>query len=580
MARNFLLIPNLHDTHYTLYLPTTFMRLFSTHDVYVCNVKIGRLSRSGNIVAARQLFDKMSTKDVVTWNAIITGYWQNGFLQESKKLFESMPAKNIVSWNCMIAGCIELGRVDEAFHYLQSMPKRNTASYNALISGFVNYGRVEDACKFFEEMPRRNVISYTAMIGGYIKNGEIDKARALFDHMPCRNVVSWNVMISGYVENGKFDEAKELFDQLPDNSKNAALITSMIMGYCKQGMIDNAKVLFEGIQCKDRASFNAIISGCAQNGVGEEALRLYSDMHKIGLQPDDATLISVFIACSSLASLKKGRQAHVLVIRNGFEKNVSVCNALVTMYSKCGGIVESELAFRQICSPDLVSWNTVIAAFAQHGLYEKAFSFFSEMGSNGFEPDGITFLSLLFACGHTGKVNESMDVFDLMVKTYGIIPKSEHYACLVDVLNRAGQLEKACQIIQDMPFEADSRIWGSLLAASSVYLNVELGELAAKKIGDLDPHNSGALVMLSNIYAAAGMWREVTRVRILMKEQGVKKQRAYSWTEIGNEVHYFFGGYVSHLDNDEIHLVLKMFCLQMKSADDIADIISSWSSFD
>lgn len=320
--------------------------------------------------------------------------------------------------------------------------------------------------------------------------------------------------------------------------------------------------------------------GYAQNGVAEEALRLFSGMIKMDMQPDDATLVSVFTACSALQLLNEGRQSHVLVIRNGFEANVSVCNAVITMYSRCGGILESELAFRQIHSPNLVSWNTIIAAFAQHGHYEKALSFFSQMGLNGFDPDGITFLSLLSACGHAGKVNESMDLFELMVKVYGIIPSAEHYTCLVDILSRAGQLEKAWQITQGMPFEADTGVWGSLLAACVINLNVELGELAAKKMRELDPQNSAVYVMLSNLYAAAGMWRDVTRVRLLMKEQGVTKQCAYSWIEIGNKVHYFLGGDMSHPCIDKIHLELKRASVQMKSVDVFVEIAMSWSSFD
>lgn len=320
--------------------------------------------------------------------------------------------------------------------------------------------------------------------------------------------------------------------------------------------------------------------GYAQNGLGEEALRLFSEMLQTGKQPDQSTFVSVFTACSALASLIEGRQTHVLVIRNGFEANVSVCNALITMYSRCGAILDSELAFRKIYSPDLVSWNAVIAAFAQHGLYEKALSFFGQMRLNGFEPDGITFLSLLSACDHSGKVNECMDLFELMVKNYGIVPGSEHYACLVDILSRAGQLEKACQIIQNVPFEADSGDWGAVLAACGAYVNVQLGELAATNIRDLDPENPGAYVMLSNIYAAAGMWKEVTRVRVLMKQQGIKKQRAYSWMEIGNKVNYFLGGDLSHPDTSKIHSELKSISLQMKSMDDIAEIVSSWSFSD
>lgn len=293
----------------------------------------------------------------------------------------------------------------------------------------------------------------------------------------------------------------------------------------------------------------------------------------MGMRPDHVTLVSVFTACSAFASLKEGKQTHVLVIRNGLATNVSVCNALVAMYSRCGSIVEAELAFREMNSPNLVSWNTIIAAFAQHGTHEKALSFFQQMKLSNFEPDGITFLSLLSAHSHVGKVKESLSLFDLMVRNYGVTPSSEHFACLVDILCRAGQLDEAFQIIKDMPFEANSRIWGSLLSASGVHLNVEFGELAAKKIGNLDAWSSGAYVMLSNIYAAAGMWRDVMRVRVLMKEQGVKKERAYSWMEISDKVHCFLGGDVSHPHTDKIYMELNRVSLQMKLVDDTAEIM-------
>nr|XP_011457512.1 PREDICTED: pentatricopeptide repeat-containing protein At4g02750-like [Fragaria vesca subsp. vesca] len=310
----------------------------------------------------------------------------------------------------------------------------------------------------------------------------------------------------------------------------------------------------------------------AQNGRGEEALMLHSQKLKIGLHPDNWTLVSVLMACSTLASLKDGRQAHVLIIKHGFESNVSLCNALITMYCRCGAILDSELAFKQIESLDLVSWNTIVAAFAQHGLYEKAIAFFNQMRVSGFEPDGITFLSVLSACARVGKVDESMDLFDSMVHNYGISPRSEHYACLVDLLSRAGQLEKACKMIQEMPFEADFGIWGALLAASSVHSNVEIGELSAKNMLNLDPQSSGPYVILSNIYAAAGKWNDVARVRSLMEEHGVKKQQAYSWTEIGSKVHNFIGGDISHPDVDKLHLVLKKISLHIAAADNFADI--------
>ncbi|XWS29566.1 hypothetical protein CRYUN_Cryun24cG0039900 [Craigia yunnanensis] len=366
----------------------------------------------------------------------------------------------------MIAGCVENGSVDEAFEYFKAMPERNTESYNAMISGFIRWDKIDEAVKLFEEMPRKN---------------------GLYERMPNKNVVA---------------------------------MTAMIMGYFKEGRVEDARVLFDGIRYKDLVCGNAMMTGYAQNGNGEEALKLV----KLGIQPDNLTLVSVFTACSGLASVKEGRQIHVLVIKNGFELDLSLCNSLITMYKKCGSIADAEQAFRQTNGAGLVSWNTIISAFAHHGLYEKAVDFFNQMEAVGVKPDGVTFLSLLPACGHAGKVNESMDFFDLMVKKYGIYPRSEHYSCLVDILSRAGQLEKASKIIREMPFEADAGVWGALPAACSIYLNVELGELAAKRIVEWNPHHSGAYVVLFNIYAAAGMWDEVTRVRLQMKEQGVKKQ--------------------------------------------------------
>ncbi|THG22967.1 pentatricopeptide repeat-containing protein At4g02750-like [Camellia sinensis] len=565
------------DRYFTPHFLLQAVRFHSAQCVYDCNVKIGALSRAGKVESARQLFDEMPTRDVVSWNAMLTGYWQNGYLHESKKLFDLMPVRNIVTWNSMIAGCLENERIGDGFEYFCTMPERNTASWNVMVSGFVRCGRIEEAGRLFDEMPWRNVISYTAMIDGYAQNGEIERARALFDCMPRKNAVSWTVMISGYVENGRFDEARELFDQMPN--KNVVATTAMITGYCKEGKMENARILFQEIQSRDLVSYNAMITGCAQNGRGEEALKLLIQMLRRGMQPDHSTLVSALTACSSLASLKEGRQTHVIILKNGFDSHVSVCNALVTMYSKCGGIFDSELAFAHLGNPNLVSWNTIIAAFAQHGLYGKALAFFNNMRLGGFDPDGITFLSLLSACGHSGMVNESLHRFDSMIENYKISPRPKHYACLVDLLGRAGKLEKAYKMIHEMPFEADSGVWGALLAGCRAHSNVELGQLAAEKIVELDCRNSGAFIVLSNIYAAAGMWKEVRRVRGLMKEKGVKKQPAYSWMEFGNKVHFFLGGDVSHPNIEEIHSELKRIRLQMKALDDTAEIVSKWSCY-
>ncbi|KAG0470072.1 hypothetical protein HPP92_016171 [Vanilla planifolia] len=349
--------------------------LLSKQEISRRNLEIGFFSRVGNLDAARQLFDGMSKRDVVSWNAIITAHWQNNDFLESKKLFECMPKRNIISWNTMIAGCLRNGLVDEAFRYFIKMPDRNVASWNAMISGFVRFDRMDEAEKLYEEMHNRNVISYTVMVDGFARNGKMNRARKLFDMMPERNAVSWAAMISG------------------------------------EGKVETARKLFEGICHKDIVSWNAMISGYSHNGFGEEVLKLEIRMMEEGLRPDHATLIAVLTTCSTLCLLQRGRQIHVISIKYGLESDVSLSNALMNMYSKCGSIYDSELIFQTMRSRDLVSWNTIIAAFAQHGLYQKVLSFFRDMDATEFIPNGVTFLSLLSACGHAGKgrdVGESL----------------------------------------------------------------------------------------------------------------------------------------------------------------------------
>ncbi|XP_068639004.1 pentatricopeptide repeat-containing protein At4g02750-like [Aristolochia californica] len=546
-----------------LYLPK---RTISTQDVFAYNVKIGELGRAGKIEAVRHLFDTMPNRDVVSWNAIIAAYWQNGNLEESKRIFNSMPVRNIVSWNSMIAGCVEHDQIEEACEYFFRMPERNVASWNVMISGFLKYERIEEASRLFSEMPIKNVISYTAMVEGYARKGEIERARSIFDKMPKKNEVSWVVMISGYVENGMFEEARRMFYQMP--RKNTVAMTAMVTAYAKEGKMDFARSLFEEIQFKDRISWNAMIGGYTHNGHGDEALKLHKKMLEADVRPDHTTFVLGLTASSNVVSLQQGRQIHVFIIKSGFQSEISVCNTLITMYSKCGSIDDSELVFREMGNPDVVSWNTIIAGLGQHGHYVRALGFFEEMKMSELQPDGITFLNVFSACGHVGRVERSLDLLESMVNNYGVEPQAQHYSCLVDILSRAGKLDQAYKLIIKMPFEPDGAVWGALLGACRVHLNLELGELAAAKIFELEPQNSAAYVMLSNIYAAMGMWKEVTRIRWLMKENGVKKQPGYSWMEINNKVQLFLGGDISHPEIEKIRLELKRICLQMNMTDE------------
>uniref|UniRef100_A0A0E0IDG2 DYW domain-containing protein n=1 Tax=Oryza nivara TaxID=4536 RepID=A0A0E0IDG2_ORYNI len=531
------------------------------------NQRITALARAGDVAAARRVFDAMPRRDAVSWNALLTALWRAGRdLPAARSLFDDMPSRNVISWNSIIAGCLAHGDLAAASAYFARAPRRNVASWNAMLAGLVRLGSMEDARSLFDQMPERDVVSYTTMVDGLARCGEVASAREMFDAMPTRNLVSWAAMINGYVDNNMLEEARKLFEAMPE--KNVVACTAMITGYCKEGDLQNARRLFDGIRAKDVISWNAIISGYVHNGLGEEATKLYIIMLREGTKPDQATLIALLTACSSLALLRQGRSTHAVVIKAMLESSISICNALMTMYSKCGNVDESELVFMSLKSQDIVSWNTIIAAYAQHGRHQKVIALFHEMELCGLIPNDITFLSMLSACGHAGRVDESLKLFDLMFSKYAISPRAEHYACIVDILSRAGQLEKACSYIKEMPSEAEKNVWGTLLCASQTHGNVQLGELAAKMLVLSDFESSGAYVMLSNIYAAAGMWGEVNRVRSQMKEKGVKKQPGHSWTEIADKVHMFVGGDASHPEMDMILSELRKISFHMQMVTD------------
>ncbi|XP_078444892.1 pentatricopeptide repeat-containing protein At4g21300-like isoform X2 [Wolffia australiana] len=533
----------------------------SSSKIYESNLNINKLVRDGDMDGACKLFEEMPMRDAVSWNTMIAAYCGRRDFNKSKSLFQQMPEKTIISWNSMISASFQSGDVDQAFQYFRQMPRRNTSSWNGMISGLVKCDRIDEAERLFLEMPLRNVISYTSLIDGFCRCGNIRRARHLFDKMKRRNSVSWAVMINGYVQNGLIEEAGSLSCQMP--GENVVAATAMVAGYCREGRLEDAREIFMAMHGKDVVSWNAMMSGYVNNERGQEALRLYVQMLQLGIRQDCSTLLILLMACSIISSISSGRQIHATGIKTGLNSDISVSNTCITMYSKCGSIGDSNLIFKTIQTPDLVSWNNIISAFGQHGLYEEACTMLHKLTASGFIPDNVTFLSILSACGRAGKVNDSIIWFKKMVCDYGMSPRSEHFSCLVDSLSRAGLLTRACEVIKRMPFEADGSVWSALLGACQGYLNIDLAEAVAKRLAELKPLDSGTYVMLSNIYAAVGEWAEVMKVRRLMKKQGVQKQPGHSWIELGGSVHVFLGGDTSHPDTNRIHSDLEVLHLQM-----------------
>ncbi|XP_010533968.1 PREDICTED: pentatricopeptide repeat-containing protein At4g02750 [Tarenaya hassleriana] len=538
-----------------------FERMFEK-DACSWNTMLSGYAQNGCVDEARRIFDRMPEKNEVSWNALLSAYVQNGRMEEACVLFESRKNWALVSWNCLLGGFVKKKRIVEARQLFDDMPLRDVISWNTIITGYAQNSRIDEARKLFDESPVRDVFTWTAMVSGYVQNGLVEEAREMFDEMPKRNEVSWNAMIAGYVHSKRMDMAKELFDVMP--CRNVTSWNTMITGYAQCSNISEAKNLFDKMPRRDPVSWAAMVAGYSQCGYSEEALNLFVQMEREGGRLNRSSFSSALSTCADIAALELGKQLHGRLVKVGYETGCFVGNALLLMYCKCGSIEEAYDAFEEIAEKDVVSWNTMIAGYARHGFGEEALRVFESMKRQGLRPDDATLVAVLSACSHTGLVDKGRQYFYKMTRDYGIKPNSQHYTCMVDLLGRAGCLEEAQNLMNDMPFEPDAATWGALLGASRIHGNTEVAETAAEKIFEMEPENPGMYILLSNLYAASARWSDVGKMRVRMRDKGVKKIPGFSWIEIQNKIHTFSVGDELHPERNEIYAFMEDLDLRLK----------------
>ncbi|XP_078443580.1 pentatricopeptide repeat-containing protein At2g22410, mitochondrial-like [Wolffia australiana] len=441
-------------------------------DVYALNTLLRMYSQHKDMGSTQKLFEtSLSLLDVVSWNTIIDGYAKSGSLRSARQMFEEMPERNEISWSAMVSGYAGLGELDSALSLFHRMPKtigKNVVTWNSMITGFAKKGLVSAARQFFDEMPARNVVSWNAMISGYALNGDMISARALFNKMPTRDVVSWSSMMSGYAQGGHYREALALFSEMQQDKS---------------------------------------------------------------VRPNEVTMVSLLSSCAHLAALEQGKWAHQYIDKNKMkldcEHNLGA--SLVDMYAKCGCADSAMEIFRSLNHKNVSSWNSIITGLAINGLAHEAIAMFEEMRQSGTKPNDVSFLGVLIACTHGGLVDEGQRYFTAMYNVYGIEPQIKHYGCLVDLLARAGMVEQAAEFIRSMPMKPDEMTLGALLGACRIHKKVHAAErLTAENHLELDSSGAGCLVLLSNVYASAGRWRDASEIRGLLMQRGVRKMAGCS----------------------------------------------------
>lgn len=346
--------------------------------------------------------------------------------------------------------------------------------------------------------------------------------------------------------------------------------SALIDMYAKCKSTVNAQLVFDKSSIRNNVMWSAMVMGYTHIGHGEEALKLFSQMQLTGPEPDQFTFSGLLRACVSIVTLENGKQIHAYIIKTGFESCLFVGTNLVDMYAKCGSLFDSKDVFYRMPERNAISWTAMIGGYAQHGHSKEALKLFEQMQWEGIKPNQVTFLCVLSACSNMGLVDEGLSYFDSMTQVHGILPKTEHYACMVDLLGRSGHLDAAKRFITDMPLPPDASVWQSLLGACRIYGNIKLGEWAAQCILELNPQ-CPATYVLSNIYAAASRGDDVEKVRQMMRDRGVVKEPGCSWIQVKDRVNTFFVRDKSHPRKKEIYAKLEELIESIKGAGYIPD---------
>ncbi|KAI5339629.1 PREDICTED: pentatricopeptide [Prunus dulcis] len=518
--------------------------------VSVANCLLNMYAKSGDPRTAKIVFDRIRLKNTSSWNAMISLHMQCGRADLALVQFKQMTECDVVSWNSMIAGYNQHGLDMEALTIFSSMLKDSFLKPDKF-----TLSSVLSACANLEKL------EIGRQIHALIITAELDTSQAVK-----------NALISMYAKSGGLEIAQKVLEQCVTSDLNVIAFTALLDGYIKLGDINPARQIFDSLRDRDVVAWTAMIVGYVQNGLNDDALELFREMINEGPRPNSYTLAAMLSVSSSMASLDYGKQIHASAMRSGEVYSVSVSNALISMYSKAGSISGAKQVFNLVhWNRDTVSWTSMIIALAQHGLGEEAIELFEKMLSLGIKPDHITYVGVLSACIHVGLVEQGRSYYNLMRNVHKIEPTHSHYACMIDLLGRAGLLQEAFNFTQSMPIEPDVIAWGSLLSSCKVHKNVDLAEVAAERLLLIDPDNSGAYSSLANLYSACGRWADAAQVRKSMKDRRVKKEQGFSWIQIQNKVHVFGVEDGGHAQRDAIYKMMEKIWKEIKNIGFIPD---------
>ncbi|WCJ22153.1 Tetratricopeptide repeat (TPR)-like superfamily protein [Euphorbia peplus] len=489
--------------------------------------------------SAKRIFMNMINKSVASWTAMISCYNRCGSFRQALEVFvemlESRVEPNAVTIMAVLSACVgsSLHREGKSVHCYAFKHSDLVDDYlgPSLIELYVKCSNMRYCEKVLYTVGMRNIISWNMLISGFASQGLLKEALALFVEMQRQGLVPDSFSLSSSLsvcgDGGLLQVGHQIHGlAIKRPNLDEFVENSLIDMYSKCGLVDMAYLIFDQIQNKGVIAWNSMICGFSQNGNSLEAISLFDQMYINCLELNEVTFLAAIQACAHIGRFDKGKWLHQKLIVFGI-KDIYIDTALIDMYSKCGELQTAQAGFDRMSERSVVSWSTMISGYGIHGNVDAAISLFEGMVESGIKPNEITFMNVLSACSHSGYVEEGKFYFNSM-KDFGVEPSSEHVACMVDLLSRAGDLSEAYRIIKSMPFPAKASIWSTLLSGCRIHQRMDMIRSIERDIVNMKTDDTGFFTLLSNIYAEEGNWKECRKVRSKMESIGLKKVPGYS----------------------------------------------------
>ncbi|XP_020108965.1 pentatricopeptide repeat-containing protein At3g53360, mitochondrial isoform X2 [Ananas comosus] len=481
-------------------LPSTYAHLFLACS-QLKSIHHGRLVH-------RHLSASSMRPDIVLSNHILNMYGKCGFMEEARKLFEEMPEINIVSWTSMISGfsqnCRENEAVDLYIRMLRSGLAPDQFALGSVVrtcAGLLNFllGRQLHGHAVKSGYGSDRIVQ-NALVTMYSRADSIDDASLIFQRISDKDLISWGSMIAGFAQQGCELNSLYLFKEMINSGGcspnefhfgsafsacgniNQLEFGQQLHGLCFKLRLDteafagcslsdmyarcrnlySAKKAFYQIDMPDLVSWNSIIGAYSNAGLVDEAIVLFLEMRWLGLKPDDITVRCLLCACSDYSSLYQGQLVHSYLLKVGLDADVSVCNALLSMYTRCSDIFTALNLFEEIKAHDLISWNSILTACVQHRQLEEAFQLFKCMRSSMKDLDHITLNTILSACADLASFDIGKHIHAYSFKV-GLETDIMVRNGLIDAYAKCGSLDDARKLFEMMGNNRDVFSWSSLI---------------------------------------------------------------------------------------------------------------------